>query len=388
MRTVPGGHCHGSARKYDQPKQCGTQSPTWPRIAHTSRVIVSIAVAVDALLQEWDPRLKALVEGDAARADDRMAALATRVIDPAVRAATTTYLSHLTAADRADVSAMCRDKLVALLRAVRRGERTVPVADLEEFARACAADVCRDYLRRIRPTAARLANRIRLLSARGVGLVGWTTPTGRHVIGLPAWTDQVPLEPPFPWTGRAKAWWGKAHAATDGPALTPTVIRLQEQTGAPLYVDAIAALLLEITSASETDARLDASPEGDEPDLAVLDAGSGPDHLSIARRYLDRVWKELLAMPLHMRTALLLTLRDQHGTALLPVFHCAGVTPLRSVADALGMKPDEAAAIWAHLPWDDRSVGRRLGLTGIQVLNARTAARSRLLKCMAVRDGR
>ena len=93
-------------------------------------------------------------------------------------------------------------------------------------------------------------------------------------------------------------------------------------------------------------------------------------------------------MPLHMRTALLLTLRDQHGTALLPVFHCAGVTPLRNVADALGMKPDEAAAIWAHLPWDDRSVGRRMGLTGIQVLNARTAARSRLLKCMAGRDDR
>ena len=42
----------------------------------------------------------------------------------------------------------------------------------------------------------------------------------------------------------------------------------------------------------------------------------------------------------------------------------------------------------AHLPWDDRSVGRRLELSGIQVLNARTAARSLLLKCLAARDGR
>ena len=351
-------------------------------------MIVSNAVAVDALLQEWDPRLKALIDGDAARAEERMAALASRVIDPAVRAATTTYLGHLAAADRADVSALCRDRLVSLLRGVRRGERTVPVADLEDFARSCAADVCRDYLRRTHPSAACLANRIRLLSTRGVGLVGWTTATGRHVIGLPAWTDQAPLEPPYPWTGRAKEWWGKAHAAIDGPALTPTLIRVQEQTGAPLYVDAVATVLLEVTGASDADARLDASPEGDEPDLAVLDAGSGPDHLDIARRYLDRAWKELQAMPLHMRTALLLTLHDQHGIALLPVFHCAGVTPLRNVAEALGMKPDEAAAIWAHLPWDDRSVGRRLGLTGIQVLNARTAARSRLLKCMALRDRR
>ena len=355
-------------------------------ITHGPRVVGSTAVAVNALLQEWDPRLRALIDGDPARADDRTTALATRTIEPAVRAATTTYLSHLAAADRADVSAMCRDRLVSLLRAVRRAERTVPIADLEDFARASAADLCRDYLRRTRPTSARLANRIRLLTTRGVGLVGWTTAAGRHVVGLPAWTDQLPLEAPFPWSGRPKAWWGKAHAAADGPALTPTLVRLQEQTGAPLYVDTVASLLLEITGAGEGDTRLDASPEGDEPDLAVLDAGSASDPLGVARLYLDRAWHELLAMPLHMRTALLLSLRDRHGTALLPVFHCAGVTPLRLVADAIGMKPDETAAIWAHLPWDDRSIGRRLGLTGLQVLNARTAARSRLLKCMALRN--
>ncbi len=351
-------------------------------------MVISLGVVVDALLQEWDPRLKALIEGDAARADDRMTALGARVIDPAVRAASAMYLAHLTAADRADVTAMCRDKLIALVRAVRRGDRTVPVADLDEYARTCAADICRDYLRRTRPAAARLANRIRLLSTRGLGIVGWTTAAGRYVIGLPAWTDQPPLEAPFPWTGRAKAWWGKSHAAIDGPALMPTLIRLQEQTGAPVDIDAVSSLLLDVTGATGSDERLDASPEGDEPERAVLDAGSGPDHLAIARNYLDRAWKELQVMPLHMRSALLLTLKDPHGTALMPVFHCAGVSPLRSVADALNMKPDEAAAIWAHLPWDDRSVGRRLGLTGIQVLNARTAARSRLLRHMAERNGR
>ena len=82
----------------------------------------------------------------------------------------------------------------------------------------------------------------------------------------------------------------------------------------------------------------------------------------------------------YMRAAVLLSLRDQFGAGLLPVFHAAGVTPLRQVSDALGMKPDELAAIWAHLPWDDRAIGRRLGITGLQVLNLRTAARSRLLR--------
>ncbi len=38
-------------------------------------MIISDAVAVDALLQEWDPRLKALAEGDGTRAEERTAAL-------------------------------------------------------------------------------------------------------------------------------------------------------------------------------------------------------------------------------------------------------------------------------------------------------------------------
>jgi hypothetical protein len=150
--------------------------------------------------------------------------------------------------------------------------------------------------------------------------------------------------------------------------------------------DAVAAAIVEITGSVDPGARVDASPEGDEPELSVLDAGVGPDHLAIARRYLERAWQELLTMPPQMRASLLLSLRDHHGAALLPVFHCAGVTPLRLVADALAMKPDETAAIWAHLPWDDKAIGRRLGLTGLQVLNARTLARSRLLKHMAQRD--
>jgi hypothetical protein len=136
----------------------------------------------------------------------------------------------------------------------------------------------------------------------------------------------------------------------------------------------------------DAETRLDASPEGDEPELAVLIAASGPDHLPVARRYLEQAWRECVDMPIHMRTAMLLSLRDQHGAGLLPVFHCAGVVPLRKVSDALRMKPDELAAIWAHLPWDDRAIGRRLGLSGLQVLNLRTAARSRLLRRMALRD--
>ena len=241
--------------------------------------------------------------------------------------------------------ASCRDKLLGFLRAVHRGDRTVPVADLDTFAATCADDACRDYLRRTRPGRARLANRLRLLCTRGTGAAMWRSASGQLIAGLPSWTSRDPLDRPFPWKDQPKAWWGNAHAAADGSALVPTVLRIFEKAGAPLPMDALTELVAALTGLQDLDSRLDASPEGDEPELAVLIPGSDGDHLQVARRYLDQAWRECLDMPRYMRTAVLLSLRDQFGAGLLPVFHAAGVTPLRQVGEALGMKPDELAAI-------------------------------------------
>ncbi len=345
-------------------------------------------MVADAFQHDWDPRLTDLMAADDARAAERIASFAVRNIAPAVRAATTTHLSGLPAADRADVAAACRDKLLAFLRAVHRGDRTVPVADFDAFAATCADDACRDYLRRTRAGRARLANRLRLLCTRGTGVVMWRTPEGLLVAGLPSWTHREPVDRPFPWRDQPKAWWGNAHAAADGSALVPTVLRILEKAAAPLPMDALTELVATLAGMQDSESRLDASPEGDEPELAVLSPSGDADHLHIARRYLDQAWRQCLEMPRYMRTAVLLSLRDQFGAGLLPVFHAAGVTPLRRVGEALAMKPDELAAIWAHLPWDDRAIASRLGITGVQVLNLRTAARSMLLRGMALKDER
>ena len=163
------------------------------------------------------------------------------------------------------------------LRAVHRGDRTVPVADLDAFAAACADDACRDYLRRTRPARARLANRLRLLCTRGTGVAMWRTGPGVLIAGLPAWTHRAPLERPFPWRDQPKAWWGNALAAADGSALVPTVMRILEKAGAPLPMDALADLVGGAhRPASDVRTRLDASPEGDEPELAVLSPAARP----------------------------------------------------------------------------------------------------------------
>ena len=152
---------------------------------------------------------------------------------------------------------------------------------------------------------------------------------------MPSWTHRDALDSPYPWRDQPKAWWGNYHAAAEGAALVPTLSRIIEKCGAPLGVDTAVDLILTLAGVHDMESHLDASPEGDEPELAVLSAASGPDHLVVARRYLDQAWRECVAMPVHMRTAMLLSLRDPYGAGLLPVFHCAGVTPLRRVADAL-----------------------------------------------------
>ena len=345
-------------------------------------------MAGDAFQLDWDPRLADLAAADDARAAERLDTFAARNIEPAVRAATAAHLAQLPAADRAEVAAACRDRLLGFLRAVHTGERTVPVADLDAFAAASADDACRDYLRRTRADRALLANRLRLLCTRGTGVVMWRAGDGELIAGITAWTHRSPLERPFPWGGRPTVWWGDAPAAADGWHCCPTVLRVLEKAGAPMEMDALTDLVGMLSGMPESQRRLDASPEGDEPELAVLVPSDDGDHLHVARRYLEQAWQECLAMPRFMRTAVLLSLRDQFGAGLLPVFHAAGVTPLRQVSEALGMKPDELAAIWAHLPWDDRAIGRRLGITGLQVLNLRTAARSRLLRALALKDER
>ena len=128
---------------------------------------------------------------DDARAAERLASFAARNIEPAVRAATTAHLSGCRPPTGPRSPAACRDRLLGFLRAVHRGDRTVPVADLDAFAATCADDACRDYLRRTRASRARLANRLRLLCTRGTGVVMWRTPDGQLVAGLPAGRNAI-----------------------------------------------------------------------------------------------------------------------------------------------------------------------------------------------------
>ena len=98
------------------------------------------------------------------------------------------------------------------------------------------------------------------------------------------------------------------------------------------------------------------------------------------RRYLQELWRELVALPLRQRTALLLNLRDAHGGNALALLPAAGVASLRRVADVLELPAEAFAVLWPRLPLDDDGIAVRLGVQRQQVINLRKSARERLAR--------
>ena len=96
------------------------------------------------------------------------------------------------------------------------------------------------------------------------------------------------------------------------------------------------------------------------------------------RWMLQRTWREVLALPLGQRMALLLNLRAPEGGDALRFFPQTGVAAKDDIADALEMPQAELENLWDALPLDDAAIGVRMGLTRQQVINLRKSARKRL----------
>jgi hypothetical protein len=117
------------------------------------------------------------------------------------------------------------------------------------------------------------------------------------------------------------------------------------------------------------------------PELRVAPVDrSGWDH----HRTLQRIWREVLALPLAQRLALLLNLRAPEGGDALQFLPQAEIASKSEIGEALEMPADEFDAIWEMLPLDDAAIAARLKLTRQQVINLRKSARKRLERRMSV----
>ena len=97
------------------------------------------------------------------------------------------------------------------------------------------------------------------------------------------------------------------------------------------------------------------------------------------RLYLQRLWSEIIQLPLRQRIALLLNLRDEQE-GVLALFPLTGLVSIRQLAETVAMTAEQFARLWNELPLEDEAIATRLGVTRQQVINLRKSARARLAR--------
>lgn len=88
------------------------------------------------------------------------------------------------------------------------------------------------------------------------------------------------------------------------------------------------------------------------------------------RSLLQRLWEQILRLPLNQRRALLLNFPEM-DMRTLPIRSIAGFS---EISEALEMSQAELAALWNHLPLADSAIATALAVTEPQVKNLRQSA--------------
>jgi DNA-directed RNA polymerase specialized sigma24 family protein len=247
------------------------------------------------------------------------------------------------------------------------------ISSFRGYAAVVAYHRLDDLIRRTQPGRVALGNRVRYLLTKDPEFAVWPGPDGELVAGLPIWRDEeyepTPLLDEVPLVLRG--------AGGASPRELRELLREAfAQLGGPVDLNALIALfarVLRIEEASAVAGALPLLPSGDPGPLARLET----------QDYLRRLWKEIVALPVRQRLALLLNLRDSRGDSVARLLPATGIASLEEIARVLELDPAEFATLWQDLPVEDARLAELLGITRQQVINLRKSARKRLTRRMA-----
>lgn len=162
--------------------------------------------------------------------------------------------------------------------------------------------------------------------------------------------------------------------------LRTIVTRLIEAIGgpAPFYsvVNVIAGARELADGRPVAESQFDAGPFYDR----MVDTAPDAERTAIAQQELRALWNSIQDLPMLQRAALILNLRDPLGRGVIALLLETKIATRSQIAQAVGMSLDELLTRWDDLPMDDRSIAHRYGVTPVQVVSLRRAARTRLLR--------
>lgn len=333
----------------------------------------SISLSDSTLVTVHDPCLTAFL---ASSSDDE----AWRALDdllngdlaPVMREAVTRQMarSRWMAAHIEDVLAELRVKLTQKLWSLRGGAGE-PIENLPAYCAIAGERTCYAFLRKQFPERTRLRNRIRYavshhpsttIALDDVGI--WRCRShGIRLAAEPGSTRSLIDSP---------ATYAADHGIDPETPLPALVATLLDSCDEPIELDRLVDAVASMLGIS------DASPII--PLERVVDPAVPITAVLEQRASLQEVWREVAALPLRQRIALLLNLRDSDGGATLPLLPSTDVVTMAAIAEALGVSDTELTALWADLPLDDLTIAARLGVSRQQVINLRKAARARLAR--------
>ncbi len=245
-------------------------------------------------------------------------------------------------------------RLVARLRTIAADASTV-IANFEDYAAVVTRNAHNDHLRRTFPERAKLKNRIRYVLSHDGRFDVRSGADGTPIIAL---------------CGRAR----DTDATPTVRALAAVIVDILASRPGPLALDVLVSLTAQRLGLRDRPSALM------EP-VAVR-------HVRIheqleSAEYLKHLWRQICELPIRQRLALLLTVRDDSGEAVVRLFPLTGTASVRQVATALELPDGELAELWPRLPLQDADVAARLGITRQQTINLRKCARERLARRMS-----
>ncbi len=265
-----------------------------------------------------------------------------------------------------DVEDVCSHvvlRLLTRLEDLKRGGDASAIGTFEGYVATVAAHACDDAIRERRPGRLRIRNRLRYLFTHTPELALWPLPEGRWVCGLAGWQGRPPASI-RPTLSVTPALW-----EADPRELLRRAVRA---VGDPIDLDELVSWLAQTIDLG------DRVPGRAGQELADPRPSVGTRLVQL--QYLERLWAEILALPVRQRAALLLNLRDPQTPDVICVLPMTGVASLRQIAQALEIPAAEFAALWNTLPLEDQTIASRMGLSRQQVINLRKAARARLAR--------
>jgi DNA-directed RNA polymerase specialized sigma24 family protein len=345
---------------------------------------VGIHRAPEILVERW------LGERDAERALALMDLLIGRHAEPLVRRIVRFKLGSfgdqgrgaISPADIDDVCGTALCDLLARLDKVKAAGTVPPLRSFSAYVAVTAYNACNDYFRAKKPAFHSLAMRMRYVATHSTRFALWQSRDGQDVCGLANSMGQEPATDIGRLTEAGVALRQKHNLSRLNPSdLIETVLRA---AGAPLFFEHLLTVAAEWSDVKET--RVESLDADFAPGRAgwerVSDGRTLADAQMIDRQYMLRLWKEICALSLEHRKALLLNLKDSAGGDI-QLFDYLGIATVGQIATVLEMDPHDFADLWNKLPLDDACIADELGISRQDVSNRRSSARKRLARRMS-----